>query len=73
MLAVLTQNGVDGVEVEGSECWARPSLSPSSFLVVAGDTLKVLRAGADPRPIVRYGGIANIDQRGLPRTKRIHK
>lgn len=43
-LAVVTQNGVDGVEVEcgrGDGGWARPTLSPSSFLVFSGDTLKV--------------------------------
>lgn len=55
-LAVVTQNGVDGVEVEcgrGDGGWARPTLSPSSFLVFSGDTLKALTNGQVYNPLHR--------------------
>jgi isopenicillin N synthase-like dioxygenase len=55
-LAVLTQNDVDGVEVEcgrGEGGWARPALSPGSFLIFAGDMLKVLTNGRVFNPLHR--------------------
>ncbi|KAL6865283.1 hypothetical protein ACP4OV_016434 [Aristida adscensionis] len=47
-LAVISQNDVDGLEVEcsrGNDGWARPLLSKRSFLVIAGDVLRVLTNG----------------------------
>ncbi|CAL4985050.1 unnamed protein product [Urochloa decumbens] len=44
-LSVLTHNGLDGLEVElgrGEGGWARPTLSPGGFHVLAGDMLQVL-------------------------------
>ncbi|RCV21154.1 hypothetical protein SETIT_4G115300v2 [Setaria italica] len=55
-LAVLTQNDIDGVEVEcgrGEGGWARPVLSPGSFLIFAGDTFKVLTNGRVFNPLHR--------------------
>ncbi|KAF8689655.1 hypothetical protein HU200_041717 [Digitaria exilis] len=55
-LSVLTQNDVDGLEVEcgrGSGGWARPALSPCSFLILAGDMLKVLTNGRVYSPLHR--------------------
>ncbi|OEL32378.1 putative 2-oxoglutarate-dependent dioxygenase AOP1.2 [Dichanthelium oligosanthes] len=55
-LAVLTQNDIDGVEVEcgrGEGGWARPALSPGSFLIFAGDTFKVLTNGRVFNPLHR--------------------
>jgi isopenicillin N synthase-like dioxygenase len=61
-LAVLTQNDIDGVEVEcgrgegegeGGGAWARPALLPGSFLIFAGDTFKVLTNGRVFNPLHR--------------------
>ncbi|CAL5047190.1 unnamed protein product [Urochloa decumbens] len=57
-LAVLTQNDLDGVEVEccrGGEAgaWARPALSPGGFLVFAGDTFTALTNGRVFNPLHR--------------------
>ncbi|KAJ1258883.1 hypothetical protein BS78_10G110000 [Paspalum vaginatum] len=55
-LAVLTQNDIDGVEVEcarGDGGWARPALAPGSFLILAGDTFKVLTNGQVFNPLHR--------------------
>ncbi|KAL6839626.1 hypothetical protein ACP4OV_030565 [Aristida adscensionis] len=57
-LAVLTQNDIDGVEVEcnrGEGAWARPALAPGpgSFLVFAGDTLTALTNGQVFNPLHR--------------------
>ncbi|CAD6339621.1 unnamed protein product [Miscanthus lutarioriparius] len=56
-LAVLTQNDIDGVEVECGRgeggIWARPALSPGSFLIFAGDTFKVLTNGRVFNPLHR--------------------
>ncbi|CAN6201864.1 unnamed protein product [Urochloa humidicola] len=59
-LAVLTQNNIDGVEVECARggdgdggIWARPALSPSAFLVFAGDTFKALTNGRVFNPLHR--------------------
>ncbi|WVZ81692.1 hypothetical protein U9M48_029041 [Paspalum notatum var. saurae] len=55
-LAVLTQNDIDGVEVEcgrGDGGWARPALAPGSFLIFAGDTFKVLTNGQVFNPLHR--------------------
>ncbi|CAL5052274.1 unnamed protein product [Urochloa decumbens] len=57
-LAVLTQNDLDGVEVEcgrGGEggAWARPALSPGAFLVFAGDTFTALTNGRVFNPLHR--------------------
>ncbi|KAL6865280.1 hypothetical protein ACP4OV_016431 [Aristida adscensionis] len=56
ILAVISQNDVDGLEVEcrrGEDGWARPSLSGGSFLVVAGDMLTVLTNGQVYNPAHR--------------------
>ncbi|CAN6178519.1 unnamed protein product [Urochloa humidicola] len=53
-LAVLTQNDIDGVEVEcgrGEGGWARPALSPGAFLVLAGDTFNALTNGRVFNPL----------------------
>jgi isopenicillin N synthase-like dioxygenase len=55
-LAVLTQNDIDGVEVEcgrGEGGWARPALLPGSFLIFAGDTFRVLTNGRVFNPLHR--------------------
>ncbi|CAN6371409.1 unnamed protein product [Urochloa humidicola] len=57
-LSVLTQNGVDGLEMELSRGggWGRSALSSSSggsFLILAGDMLKVLTNGRVFSPLHR--------------------
>ncbi|CAN6170344.1 unnamed protein product [Urochloa humidicola] len=54
-LAVLTQNDIDGVEVECGRgeggVWARPALPPGAFLVLAGDSFKALTNGRVFNPL----------------------
>ncbi|CAN6198073.1 unnamed protein product [Urochloa humidicola] len=54
-LAVLTQDDIDGVEVECGRgeggVWARPALPLGAFLVLAGDTFKALTNGRVFNPL----------------------
>ncbi|CAO2148434.1 unnamed protein product [Urochloa humidicola] len=56
ILSVLTHNGHDGLEVElgrGKRGWARPTLSPGGFHILAGDMLQVLTNGRVFSPLHR--------------------
>ncbi|CAN6356082.1 unnamed protein product [Urochloa humidicola] len=56
IISVLTHNGLDGLEVElgrGKGGWARPTLSPGGFHILAGDMLQVLTNGRVFSPLHR--------------------
>ncbi|KAL6846915.1 hypothetical protein ACP4OV_022768 [Aristida adscensionis] len=52
-LTVLSQNDIDGIELEDGRGWTPLALSPGSFLVLAGEMLRALSNGQVYSPLHR--------------------